>query len=150
MKQTYFYFRFVLFPHNVVYLPKLDRSSHSTDSKMEECIFQLLDEFFDKEQPFHSPTRTPYEKNPSVKRHRELCELLYKQSSPDSFELCSKLLDIVEWYRNGKNDAEFSNNNDIFSQDRNLESYVLKEKALENDITEKMMFVIQHRGFLWT
>lgn len=149
----YYWFKFSLRPHNVLVLNKLPKGEYDTSTRMEESIFHLLNEFFDKEQPFHLPSGNTYEKNPSVHRHRVLMMEVYDNNDPLNEEIISDyliLLGIIQWYREGKNDRDFAANNSAFMNGSDFESHNVVDKALQEDIDKKLMFVIKHRSMLWT
>lgn len=137
----------VFFPWNVVKLKKLDRSWQETDVRMEEAIMTLLDEFFDGQQPFHN---CDYEKKPTLERHRELLEEA-KEDLGEKYEIFKRLLDILEWYRNGGLKVTYDG---VFlaclMQGWTVEKAKQVAELHEREVNERFCFVIENRKYLWT
>ena len=178
--KVYYPVRNLLFPGNVVQLKALDRSWQETDVKMEECLFQLLKEFFNGQQHFHVVTGIPYERDSTLTtdRHRVLLDvamgpaeqaLLQQridecsdpsdlQSLRDSLEhaqecfpIYTELLNIVDWY-----DTVYKvvDEQTIFvAVSRSSGSFEDALKAslqFKAALNERLLFIVKNRKLLWT
>jgi hypothetical protein len=142
------------FPWNVIKLRKLDRSWADVDKRMEEVILQLLQDFFSGEQPFHVLTGTPYEKNPSLVRTRELLNKVYEAGDDmdaEQYAVWSRLVDIAEWYeRDGHHDDGTEKYIELTRAGCSHRVANMYVKAINDKCTENINFVVSHRGWLWT
>lgn len=179
-KDAYYNVKNFLFPWNVVKLKRLDRSFQETDVLMEECLFQLLRDFFNGQQPFHLVAGIPYEKDRklTVDRHRELLEELYGPAAQERtrqslnegdsghkqhelehtlsyaermYPMYSTLLDIVEFYEMGGHRISGA---DVFlaatRAGTSITDAMEAEQEFERKATERLKFIIENRGHLWT
>lgn len=146
--KVYYPVRDFFFPWNVVKLKGITRSWHDTDIRMEEAIMQLLSDYFDGEQPFHDGK---YEKRPTLERHRELLRGRQDDMDPEKYAIFERLLEILEWYRNGglkvTGDGIF-----IATSMSGQPPEECKRLMQEFDaqIDERLTFVVRHRHYLWT
>lgn len=154
IQNAYYLIKDFLFPWNRITLKKLPRSWSDVHVRLEEVVFQLLDDFYNGEQPFHLSSNTPYEKSPSVDRHRELLLKCKENFTQEEFRIEEQLLDILEWYRSGglnDEDSEWEAMLSILlSEQPNGTDLMFDPFTERNLITENMMFVIKHRHRLWT
>jgi len=119
---------------------------------METAVFQLLLDFFNRQQPFHLANGVPYEKDNQIpiERHREL--LNSAEYDTEVHEVWSKLLDIAEWFivfttqPVDARDVFIA----VFRTTGNYEDAMQAEKQYEERMTEMLCYVIKHRGKLWT
>lgn len=142
------------FPWNVIKLRKLDRSWSDVNVRMEEAVLQLLLDFFSGEQPFHVLSGTPYEKNPSLARTRELLNSVYEAGddiTAEEFEVWSRLVSIAEWYlADGHNDDGTDKYIELTRRGYSQRLANLHAKAIKAACTDNINFVITHRDWLWT
>jgi len=146
--KVYYPVRDFFFPWNIVKLKGITRSWHDTDIRMEEAIMQLLSDFFDGEQPFHNGQ---YEKRPTLERHRELLRERQDDMDPEKYAIFARLLDILEWYRNGGLKVTGDN---LFlaahvSGQPSEECFRLMHEH-DEQINERLTFVVKNRHYLWT
>ncbi len=136
------------FPWNVIKLKRLDRSWQETDVRMEEAIFQLLEEYFDGQQPFHN---CDYEKKPSLLRHRQLLAERKEDMDPEKYEIFTKLLDHLEWYRSGG--LKVTGDGILLAAlatGRPIEEAIELSEKHEQQINDRLTFVVVNRKYLWT
>lgn len=153
-------------PWNRVHLPRLSRRWSSVDRRMEEAVFQLLADFLEGEQPFHSVLGEPHERNVPVARHRALLEALYGpaalakwEGSTDSgaehaldygrrtYLLYTKLLDHLEWWQAGGLDNQEV---EALRAGASIEDAIAADRQHDRDVDQRLMDIIQARATLWT
>ena len=165
---VFYYVKDTLDPWNVIKLRALDKSWSEVDVRMEHCIFQLLSDFYDGEQPLHN---CEYETAPiTVDRHRELLHAKYGPGahrrhafysdagkadeiarSKELFDLHTRLLNIVEAYREGK--YNFGGHEAFIATSAaggEIRDAIDADRAREDSITDDLVFVVKNRGYLWT
>lgn len=123
----------IFVPGNVIKLKNLDRSWQETDMLMEEAIFQLLSDFFRKQQPFHLQAGLKYDKkDPDISRTKEVFELVKRAAENSAVEIgvWEALIDIAERYEAGEF-RKWEATNDCWYE-------------------EELHFVIKYRAWLWT
>lgn len=147
--KMYYRIKDFLFPWNVIKLKKLPRSWCDVDGRMEHAIMQLLVDFFHGEQPFHLSSGTPYEKNVSYARHRELLPLAH--DDPEIIAVWNTLLDIAEWY---ETDGYRVDGVDVYIAASSIgtphEECSRLKREYDAQVDEKYLFVVKHRAWLWT
>lgn len=169
--KVYYPVKDFLFPWNVIKLKKLDRSYQEVDTLMEEAVLQLLDDFFQKEQPLHQAAGVSLEKGfISISRHAELLERVYgagHRASSEEVRLCyatkryalmmypiyKQLLDTLDWYRNGGLNKENRGPDLYMSVHKNTgscEEATNRERDCEQLISQRLMFIMENRKHLWT
>lgn len=141
------FFNDVFKPNNVIKLRALDRTFQETDVLLEECVFQLLVDFFQCQQPFHMGN---YEKGEiSICRHRELLAKHTECWDKETLEIFKNLLDIAEWYQ-----IVNINKSNVFTavlRSTNDVNEALKaERLFDDQVTDRLCYVLKHRHLLWT
>ncbi len=155
------FYRYFFDRQDVLTIKTLERARYYEPSEvMEEAIFQCLENFFDRNQPLHLLTGTPYEKGPiSVERQRELLSTLHTITTPDyeskdEYMICQILLDILEWWRDGNSRDPLERGINVFNHvldaTGQIELALDAEYAMNADYRARLEYVFKHRERLWT
>ena len=129
-----------------VFLPNMV-TRNNTEQEIENSVFKLLDDYFDKNQPFHALLNLSYDVCPAIWRHRKLLDQCHDLDDSEKL-IYHRLLDILREYRSGKYTDNFIVLNDTLFNGSDLETIQKQQEELEQHITEQLLFVVQHRSFL--
>jgi len=135
-------------PGNTITLKNLDSDWQETDVLMEECIFQLLFDFFNSQQPVNLHLGLSIRKNQTLKQQLDLLTSNQGEFDSEKYIVLQRLLNIAIRWQNGYYSTDdyklWVQTNGSFSQKEKIVADFKFQK------TSDLIFVISNREMLWT
>ena len=148
LNDLYYDVRAVFKPHNIVKCVNLPRTWVESDNLMFHCMFQIVVDFVELQQPFKMMGSPPVKRHTNRQEMEDYLKYAYddKENYSQHYENMREILFLYGWYCEGHYDRRLTDAYYSLPIEQ-----ILEEDAAHNVLCESMLQrILKIRDSLWT